>query len=157
MAETFEINTPGVEFKNVMARIRERVEKKRSSGLYERYNLSGLRAMELENIKDGEAYLDYYLKTIWKAADIDLGNFPITSKTYILGEPVVWLKKIIWQLLKFYTYRLFSQQKDFNAKLARITDGLNRKFERKVSVLEGKIEALRAGEKPEYRNKNSVE
>jgi hypothetical protein len=157
MNETFEINTPGVDVKNVMAGIRERVEKKRSSGLYERYNLSGLRAMELENIKDGEAYLDYYLKTIWKAADIDLGNFPITSKTYILGEPVVWLKKIIRQLLKFYTYRLFSQQKDFNAKTASIVYGINRKFERKISVLEGKIEALRGEQKSEYKNKNSGE
>jgi hypothetical protein len=142
MSATFEINTPGVDVKKVIAEIRQRVGEKRARGLYDRYQLSGLRAMELENLQDGEAYLDYYLSNIVRAADIDLGDFPIVSKTYLVGEPVVWLKKIIWKLLKFYTYRLFSQQKDYNLKLARIVDGLNRKFERRISALEGKIEAL---------------
>jgi len=148
MSDTFQIDTPGVDVTKAVEEIRQRVEAKRAAGVYDRYNLSSLRAMELENIKDGEAYLDYYLKTIGRAADIDLGDFTIVSKTYLLGEPVVWLKKIIWKLLKFYTYRLFSQQKDYNAKMARISDGLNRKFERRISVLEGKIEALRSGTTP---------
>ena len=142
MNETFEIRTPGVDVKNLVARIRERVEAKRKAGGYDPYDLTAVKALELENLKTDEAYLDYYLKTVWRAADVDLGDFPITSKIFFFGRPAVWLKKIIWKSLKFYTYRLFSQQKDFNAKMASIADGMNRKFERRLSVLEGKIEAL---------------
>ena len=143
MSDTVEIQTPGVDVENVMALIRERVEEKRRAGVYDRYNLSAIRSMELENLRSDEAYLDYYLKTIWRAADVDLGDFPIPSKTRYVGGLVVALKKIIWKLLKFYTFRLFSQQKDFNVKMASIADGLNRKLDRRLAILEGKVEKLR--------------
>ena len=143
MENTFEIDTPGVDIQNIIARIQARVEEKRQAGVYDRYNLSAIKAIEMDNLKSDEAYLDYYLRTIWRAADIDLGDFPIPSKTPVFGKPVVVLKKIIWKLLKFYTFRLFSQQKDFNAKMVSIVEGLNRKMDRKTAVLEDKIENLR--------------
>ena len=143
MEETFEIRTPGVDVENIMARVRERIEEKRRAGLYDRYNLSTIKSMELEKLKSDEAYLDYYLKTIWRAADVDLGDFPIRSKSPILGRPVVILKKIIWKFLKFYTFRLFSQQKYYNVKMASIAEGIDRKLDRRLAVLEGKIDKLK--------------
>lgn len=139
MPETFEIKTPGIDVEAIMGRIRERVEEKRRSGIYDRYNLCAATALEMDNLRSDEAYLDYYLKTIWRAADVDLGDFEIYSKTFLVGRPVVYLKKIIWKLLKFYTFRLFSQQKDFNARMASIAQGLDAKYERRLAALEEKI------------------
>ena len=137
--EVFEINTPGVDVEAIMERIRERVEEKRRTGTYERYNLSAATALEMNNLRSDDAYLDYYLKTIWRAADVDLGDFEIYSKTFLIGRPAVWLKKIIWKLLKFYTFRLFSQQKDYNARMASIVQGLDAKYERRLAALEEKF------------------
>ncbi|MFH1039034.1 MAG: hypothetical protein V1789_10255 [PVC group bacterium] len=139
MPETFEIKTPGIDVEEIMARIRERVEEKRRRGEYSRYNLSAATALEMDNLRSDDAYLDYYLKTIRRAADVDLGDFEIFSKTFLVGRPVVWLKKIIWKLMKFYTFRLFSQQKDFNARMAGIVQGLDAKYERRLAALEEKI------------------
>ncbi len=144
MEDIFKINTPEIDTEAIMANIRQRVEEKRHTGVYDRYNLSAIKAIEMDNLKSDEAYLDYYLRTIWRAADIDLGDFPIPCKTPVIGKPVVMLKKIIWQLLKFYTFRLFSQQKDFNAKIVSIVEGLNRKMDRRTAVLEDRIENLRS-------------
>jgi len=144
MEEIFEIQTPGIDTEAIMATIRQRVEEKRHAGVYARYNIPEITAIEMDNLKSDEAYLDYYLRTIWRAADIDLGDFAIPCKTPGIGKAVVMLKKIIWQLLKFYTFRPFSQQKDFNAKMVSIVEGLNRKMDRRTAVLEDRIENLRS-------------
>ena len=139
MENTFEINTPGIDVEAIIATIRERVEEKQQAGVYDQYNISPAVALEIDNLKTDQAYLDYYMSTIWRAADIDLGDFPIHSKTPIMGRPVVLLKKIIWKLLKFYTFRLFSQQKDFNVKMASIVHGLEMKYEQRFAALEEKL------------------
>ena len=128
----------------IMERIRERVEEKRRTGTYERYNLSAATALEMNNLRSDDAYLDYYLKTIWRAADVDLGDFEIYSKTFLIGRPAVWLKKVIWKLLKFYTFRLFSQQKDYNARMASIVQGLDAKYERRLAALEEKFKSSKS-------------
>ena len=139
MEETFEINTPGIDVQAIVATIRERVEEKKRDGVYDQYNISPAVALEIDNLKTDADYLNYYLDTIWRAADIDLGDFPIYSKAPIVGRPVVLLKKIIWKLLKFYTFRLFSQQKDFNVKMASIVHGLEMKYEQRFAALEEKL------------------
>jgi len=142
MENTFEIATPGVDVQKIVARIQGRVEEKRQAGVYDRYNLSAIKAIEMDNLKSDEAYLEYYLRTIWRAADIDLGDFEIPAKTPVIGKPVVLLKKVIWKLLKFYTFRLFTQQKDFNTKMVSVAEGINRKLDRKLAVLEDRLERL---------------
>ncbi len=141
--DTFEIKTPGVEVDAVMAGIRERIVERKRSGELGRYDLSSIRALELANPQSTETYLDYYLKNIWSSADVDLGDFPIERKKSLTGRPEVWLKKIIWKLLKFYTFRLFSQQKNFNARMAGIAVALNRKYQQRLDRLEAEVEELR--------------
>ena len=139
MENTFEINTPGIDVEAIVATIRERVEEKQQAGVYDQYNISPAVALEMDNLKTDADYLNYYLDKIWRAADIDLGDFPIHSKTPVVGQAAVLLKKIIWKLLKFYTFRLFSQQKDFNVKMASIVHGLEMKYEQRLAVLEEKL------------------
>ena len=142
MDKTFEIKSSGVDVRDIMTKIRERIEQKTRAGIYDSYNLSGVIALELENFKTDDDYLNYYLRTIYRSANIDLGNFRIPSKTIFFGLGSVFLKRIIWNLLKFYTYRLFSQQKDFNSKIVGIVQGMNQKFDCRLADLEEKIEEL---------------
>jgi hypothetical protein len=123
---------PGLE--EIMRTVRERVEEKRRRGVYDRYDLKAIEALEAEAGASGP---ERYLRDIWQSADIDLSDFEIRNKGGMLGIPAVWLKKIIWKLLKFYTFRLFSRQKDFNARVAFILQEMDRKFDERLRALEG--------------------
>lgn len=133
---------PDVDPRRVMTGIGRKIEEKRKAGKYDDHDLTAVKAQQLENFKTDEAYLDYYLKSTWQTANIDLGDFKIESKSRLGGRPVVWLKKTIWKLLKFYTFRLFSQQKEFNAMVAGTLQGMSRKFDRRLAALEKEIERL---------------
>ena len=132
---------PGQDVREAMAEIRDRVEKKRREGHFDDYELTDVKSMAVENFKTDEAYLDYYLDATRRAANIDLGDFKIESKTSA-GRLLVGLKKIIWKLLKFYTFRLFSQQKEFNAMAASTLQGMSQKVNRRLAALEKEIERL---------------
>jgi len=142
MSDNFQIGTSGVDVEAVMAEIRRRVEAKRARGVYNQYSLAdaGYEHGTI-TLKHGDEYFDYYLKNLLLAAEIDISDFPIESKTPFFGQPAVWLKKIIWKLMKFYTFRLFSQQKDFNARVAVILQGMERVYSRRLAELEERLKA----------------
>jgi len=148
MEETFEIKTSGVDVEEIMKEIRGRIEEKRRSGFYDAYRIpASVATLEIDKGAKNEEFLDYYLKSIWRSADIDLGDFLICSKTFLLGRPIVWLKKFIWKLLRFYTFRLFSQQKIYNARMVNLVQMMNRKYEDRLSELEKKIEKIESNVK----------
>lgn len=128
--ETFEIKTPGVDVKEIMREIEARVEEKKAQGIYEKYNLRQVAQLEMENIKDETQYLQWLLKVLDRSWDVDIGDPQIVNKGGIFGKPEVWLKKIIWHLMKFYTYRLFSQQKEFNSQVVIALGLLSKRLEK---------------------------
>jgi hypothetical protein len=143
MEDRFQIGGPGVDAEAVMAEVRRRVEAKRARGVYKTYPMDDAGYEDgTVTLKQGNEYFDYYLKSLLLAADVDISDFEIASKTPFLGRPVVWLKKLIWKLLKFYTFRLFSQQKDFNARVAVILQGMERRYSGKLADLEERIKSL---------------
>ena len=135
MNDIFEIGADGVDVKGVMRDIEERVARKKRAGVYDRYDLSRIASLELKNVKSEADFLDYSLKVIQQTWDIDIGDFPIYSKGGMLGKPFVLLKKTIWKLLKFYTYRLFSQQKEFNCQITNAITSLNRKLDTELTKI----------------------
>ncbi|MDD5556104.1 MAG: hypothetical protein PHN82_02515 [bacterium] len=137
MSDKFEIGADGVDVKAIMREIEERVARKKAAGVYERYDLSRVAALELSRVRSEADFLDYSLKVIQQTWDIDLSDFPIHSKGGVLGRPAALLKKVIWKLLKFYTYRLFSQQKEFNCQVANAVASLNRKLDRELAARKG--------------------
>ncbi len=115
--ETFEIKTPGIDVREIMREIQERIEEKKKQGVYNRYNLDRVTKLEIENIKGDVEYLQWLMKVLNQSWDVNIGDPQIVNKGGLLGKPEVWLKKIIWHLMKFYTFRLFSQQKEFNSQV----------------------------------------
>ena len=139
MAETFEIKTSGIDVDKIMQEIKNRVEEKKVAGVYDKYNLEGLVTKDIEQLQDEQDFLNYYMDLIQHTCDIDIGDFEIPSKGGILGKPIAKLKRLIWIILRFYTYRLFSQQKEFNFQLVNTLMSLNKKLDDKVKELEAKL------------------
>ena len=128
--ETFEIKTPGVDVKQIMKEIQDRIEEKKAQGIYNQYNLDRVTRLEIEHIKGDVEYLQWLMKVMNQSWDINIGDPLIVSKGGVLGRAEVWLKKIIWHLLKFYTYRLFSQQKEFNSQVVMSMGLLAKRIEK---------------------------
>ena len=52
------------------------------------------------------------------------------------------MKKTIWSLLRFYTYRLWSQQNNVNGLLVTGVETLDEKYGKKIKQLEARVAQL---------------
>jgi hypothetical protein len=124
-----EIGANGVDTDEIMRRIRERIEAKRKAGVYDRYNLTGITKLEVAEAKSEEDFLRYSLKMLQRTHEIDIADFPIPNKGGPFGWLAVLVKKVLWYLLKFYTWRMWTQQREFNAQVVNTLRALNRKID----------------------------
>jgi len=138
----FEIPESDIDTEKIMEEIRKKIKQKEASGIYQKYNLSKIHTLELKDIEDESDFLNYYLKAISSTWAIDINDWEIVNKGGIFGKPIVLLKKIIWKLLKFYTYRLWKQQREFNAQIANTVSAINKKFECEINKLKKEIARL---------------
>lgn len=118
-----------IDIDKIMEEVKRRVEEKRKLGVYDKYNLEGLAAKDITELETEKDFLNYYLELIQHTCDVNIGDFEIPSKGGIFGKPVAKLKRLIWIMLRFYTYRLFSQQKEFNFQLVNTIMSLNKRIE----------------------------
>ena len=139
----FGLSAPAIDAEALVGRIRERVEEKRRSGAYEGYDLEGVAALDFERELSEEDFLRYYLQVVERLSDVNYGDFEIVSKGGPFGRLEVLLKKSIWKLLRFYTYRLFSQQREFDCQVAEALRSHYRWSRSEIDRLRGEISALR--------------
>lgn len=138
----FEIGADGINAEAIVREIRETVEQKVRDGLLpdpaaaraERHNLAYLR--------DQDSLMEYYMACLREAVYVDINDFEIHERRRFGAGALKALKTTIWKLLKFYTYRLWSQQNQANGLLVAAVDGIDQKLSRKVSEQEARIQAL---------------
>ncbi|MCX6995540.1 MAG: hypothetical protein NTV49_00270 [Kiritimatiellaeota bacterium] len=138
----FEINAPGVDVEKLVAEIHAAVEKKTSEGVYADARIARAERTNLARLRDSDEFLNYYLQCLRDATLVDITDFPIRERRRLLGPALVRLKQAIWNLLKFYTYRLWSQQNQTNGLLVTAVEGLDQKYAAKVRELERRVQAL---------------
>ena len=73
---------------------------------------------------------------------IDINDFEIYERRARLAKPLVILKKYIWKLLKFYTYRLWSQQNQVNGLLLAAVENIEEHYRSKIDALEKRVTEL---------------
>ncbi|MEI8139219.1 MAG: hypothetical protein WCI03_05050 [bacterium] len=135
----FEIGTEGVDVQQIMADIHETVAAKMQSGAYAGAQLARAERFNLMNMKKDENFFDFYMESLREAVFIDINDFEIRERRAILAPLLVKLKRTIWNLLKFYTYRLWSQQNQVNGLLLSATEEVDRKYRDKIKALEDRI------------------
>ena len=69
-------------------------------------------------------------------------NFEIIEKRGRFAPALVRLKKAIWKLLKFYTFRLWSQQNQTNALLLAAVEIMETRHRREIAGLRERIAKL---------------
>lgn len=152
MAESiFEIGAPGVDAAEIVREIRETVERKQRDGVYDDARIARAERLNLAALQDEDQFLGFYLRCLRDAVFVDISDFEIREKRARFAPLLIRLKRIIWNLLKFYTYRLWSQQNDVNGLLVTAVEGVDRKYAGRIEKLEARIAELErtAGHAPE--------
>jgi hypothetical protein len=94
-----------------------------------------------------EAFLDALLTILQDTAFVNFGDFDIIERRKYFGRPLVALKKTIWSLLRFYTFRLWSQQNEVNGFLLSSIQVIRENANEKIAKLEARIDELEKNQK----------
>ena len=140
----FDIGAEGVDTEQIVRDIRKVVAEKTESGVYDDARIARAERANLSNLKDEDGFLSFYLDCLRDAVFVDINDFEIIERR-AGGRAFVALKKVIWKLLKFYTYRLWSQQNQVNGLLLTALEGAENKYSERLRALEARIEKLEAG------------
>ncbi len=143
--QIFQVGAPGMDVEQLVREIQETVERKAAEGVYADARIARAERANLVNFKDDEEFLVFYLNSLREAALVDINDFEIRERRAGAIAPLlVKLKKTIWGLLKFYTYRLWSQQNSVNGLLVTGLESMNDRYDEKIKRLEARIAELEA-------------
>jgi hypothetical protein len=137
----FQIGARGLDTAAIVDGIKASVAEKTARGLYtdarvaraEKSNLANLSAVQFD---------EYYLECLKDAVFVDINDFEIHERRSCCPGLLVGLKRVIWKMLKFYTYRLWTQQNEVNALLLSATEAVDNKYREKIQELEARIAEL---------------
>ncbi|MDP6630705.1 MAG: hypothetical protein QGH42_06595 [Kiritimatiellia bacterium] len=142
MSEVLEINAPGIDAGAIVEEIRATVERKRAEGAYADPRVARAERSNLANLQNDDDFFDFYMSCLRQAFVVDINDFAIIERRARFGKLLVSLKKTIWGLLKFYTYRLWTQQNQINGLLLSALESAEQKHRKRVQELEKRIAAL---------------
>jgi hypothetical protein len=135
----FEIGAEGGDVERLVAEIRQTVSFKMQSGAYAGAQLARAERFNLANLKKDENFLDFYMESLREAITVDINDFEIVERRRGMGFLLIRFKQTLWKVLKFYTYRLWSQQNHVNGLLLSAAEEIDRKYREKIHVLEERI------------------
>ena len=121
-----ELRAPGVDTEAIVRDIQDTVARKNEQGVYADARVARAERTNLVNLRDDEGFIGFYLTALREASSIDINDFDIRERRASVYAPLlVRLKKTIWSLLKFYTYRLWSQQNMVNGLFVTGMESMN--------------------------------
>lgn len=145
MAEaTLQIGAPDIDVDRIVAGIRSRVQERMARGEYADSSIVRVERMNLANLRDEDEFLGFFLECLRDASVIDINDFEIIERRSRFRKPLQAVKKTIWSLLKFYTYRLWSQQNLVNGLLVSAVDSVETRSRERIQQLEQRLQALEA-------------
>lgn len=138
-----DIRAPGVDTAAIVREIQDAVTRKNEQGLYADARIARAERTNLVNLRDDEGFIGFYLTALREASSIDINDFDIRERRASAYAPLlVRLKKTIWSLLKFYTYRLWSQQNMVNGLFVTGMESMNEQTTSRIKQLEARVAEL---------------
>lgn len=138
----FEIKAEGIDARRLVEEIRESVARKRAQGAYSDTDVARAERWNMDAMQDDETFLDAYMESLRESSVVDINDFDIVERRAAMAPLLRALKRAIWNLLKFYTYRLWSQQNTVNGLLLAGIENVERRYRRRIAALEARIAAL---------------
>lgn len=140
------IGAEGIDSEAIVASIRESVNEKMKNGFYNDPAISRAEKANISHITTDDEFLALFLDNLRDTAFVDINDFDITERRKTMPGLLVLFKQLIWKSLKFYTYRLWSQQNQVNGIMLAAMEGVHSSFRQKISDLEDRIDQLEKGQ-----------
>jgi len=137
-----EIHAPGLDTAAIVRDIQETVKRKGEQGVYADARIARAERTNLINLRDDEGFLTFYLTALREAAFVDINDFDIRERRARFAPLLVRLKKTIWNLLKFYTFRMWSQQNTVNGLFVTGLESLHEQNNTRIKKLEDRVAEL---------------
>ncbi len=138
----FTVGAPGVDVDAIVEQVRARVAEKKSRNEYADARIAQAERANLEHLRNDEDFLAFYLECLRDAVFVDVNDFEILERRAWFARGFAGLKRIIWKSLKFYTYRMWSQQNQVNGLLLSAVDSIESRYRDRTAALEARIDAL---------------
>ena len=136
------LGADGIDAAAVVAQIQAEVARKRAAGAYDEARVARAERNNLLTLKDDASFMEQYLLCLRQIVQVDINDFEIIEKRDRFAPALVRLKKAIWKLLKFYTFRLWSQQNQTNALLLAAVEIMETRHRREIAGLRERIAKL---------------
>jgi len=154
----FQVGAPGMDAEKIVAEIRAEVAHKREEGVYHDARIARAERHNLIHMQDNAELLRFYLGTLRDIVTVDISDWSIRDRRGgFAGKVLVKLKTVIWKFLKFYTYRLWSQQNLVNGLMHSAVEGAFTNYERRIAELEARIVALEGGKAQPNQEEKTVD
>jgi hypothetical protein len=138
------IGADGIDVHEIEKEILATVARKRAAGVYDDDLVARAEENNLLTLKDDESFMEQYVVCLRQIVPVDINDFEILEKRSRFAPIAKRIKKIIWKMLKFYTYRLWSQQNQTNSVLLAAIEIMDRRHKKEIAELKGRIAALEA-------------
>ena len=138
----FQIGAHDIDTQAIVEQIKETVAQKRQHGIYDDPAIARAERANLDNLKDEDEFLAFYLECLQNSIFVDISDFEIRERRTRFACFFIRLKRTIWNLLKFYTYRLWSQQNQINGLLLFAIEGMESRHMERILKLEERIKVL---------------
>jgi len=142
---SFTIQTDEVDVTALVEQIRQKVAEKKKAGVYTDARVAEAERSNLTNLKDDEEFIEYYLECMSRSSVVDIRAFEIPdAKGGPMGKGMKKFKQMIWSCLKFYTFRMWSQQNQVNSLQANGIHVIQNLHMKKNEALQARVERLEA-------------
>ncbi len=142
MEAKIKLGADGIDASSVVNEILSTVEEKRRRGVYDDARVARAERCNILTLKDDESFMEQYLACLRQIIPVDMNDFEIFEKRSRFSKLFVSVKKIIWKLLKFYTYRMWSQQNQSNSLLLAAIEIQEDRHRREMNALRERIAKL---------------
>jgi hypothetical protein len=136
------IGAPGLDVDRLVADLQATADRKMQDGVYADARVARAEKTNLVHLRGSDDFITFYLTCLRDAVFVDISDFEIRERRRLFSPLLVALKKTIWSLLKFYTYRLWSQQNQVNGLIITALEGLEEQSAARIAVLEKRIAEL---------------
>ena len=136
------IGAPGLDVDRLVADLQATADRKMKDGVYADARVARAEKTNLVHLRGSDDFITFYLTCLRDAVFVDISDFEIRERRRLLSPLLVALKKTSWSLLKFYTYRLWSQQNQINGLVITALQGMEEQGAARLAVLEKRIAEL---------------
>jgi hypothetical protein len=136
------IGAPGLDVDRLVADLQATADRKMQEGAYADARVARAEKTNLIHLRGSDDFLTFYLTCLRDAVFVDISDFEIRERRRFFGPVLVALKKTLWKLLKFYTYRLWSQQNQVNGLIITALEGMEEQSAARIAALEKRLAEL---------------